>query len=548
MDDLRTLDRAEIDQLVARLAQNDPDNFRTGTTSPFPTISELRQLIEFKNCDVKFAKTYQLDRILANGGASNGLIITAESLGARKRLARLTERLTDLPILIKKVPLVGNPDADNANLQDVVIGARLNLLIAANVAPGFMRTVDWFICHDVVGPTNPGYTTFLYIVLGRQDMDIGKYLASQAMPTIDLVMSVMGQVLFNLESAQTALRYVHYDLHMRNVTMTHTRRTDLRNADFWQYKRPSGQSLWVSADDTNYHEAVIIDLGNNYMQTPAGLFSQFGERLSRPEIPEAGIRAVFHGQWDMRRFALNFIDHMVNATKELDTQPQSGYWQQILEKPVQKHRDFFQRLQDGNPVEYEKLMDVLQEMSGAAHVRIPDQRAIQANRDMARMFRIYKRRSNVSSTMSERDVVNVLTAFRNGGVRWYLERIRTGDRMVETAILYMWQWSRFMFPRKVGEVLDMPFFDDLRQKPRSGTFAMAAEFQKLQLHAPQRTNASCSNCNEEAELQCCETAAYCGERCQTEHWEEHKETHWEINLTHPFCLRVIASMTGTIIY
>jgi hypothetical protein len=524
---METLDAGEVRELVQRLAQSDPKNFRTGTTSLFPTKAELNQLLLFENCDVKFAKTYQLQKVLAEGGLSGSIIVSAKSVDERQRRERLLTDLATMPLAVKKIPLTGDKETDDANLQDVVIGSRLNFLIEGNLAPGFMRTVDWFVCHDAIGPDNPDFVAFLYVVAGRQDMEIPVFLSKVSLPTTDMMMSVLAQLLFNLESAQKTLRYTHYDLHASNVMVTSTKRTALRRAIFWEYKRVNGESLWILAEDVQYNEVVIIDFGQNYMQTPVRLFSEFGERLAPPKVVRAGIRPVFHKQWDMRRFVFNLVDQVMYETTPRSPKVAPSWWQWKKQPP---QRDFFQKLQLSSVRDYEELMDVLDAMAGSQHVRLPGDEKTETHRDLENSYNAMRESSRSAwalEHLTRENVLEILTKFKERGMRWLIQRLRDGDELTSLVLLYMWQWTRFVFPTTVGEVLDMPFFDELRQRPKDGdSVAMAGEFQHIEL--PRRgTLASpivgCFECSEPATDMCpCNQAIYCSDSCADADWEEHQ--------------------------
>jgi hypothetical protein len=535
-DDLHILEPEEVKILVEHLAQNDPHNFRTGTTSPFPTKREMNRLMKFKNCSAKFASTYRLEArepLVINRSTH---LFALRSLDETERRARMGNRLLDFPLVVKEIPLINadenNPYPNEDALNDVVVGSRLNLLVATNVAPGFMQTVDWFICHKKLDEDfqTPATSLALYVVLQRLDTLLSSYLVQLTRPTIANVTALFGQLLFTLESAQKTYHYTHYDLHPGNVMVVTSQRKVLRAANAWQYKRADGSSLFINPIDCAYLEVCIIDFGTNFINTPVRLFSEYGEKIAGSEMPQRGVRRVFHKQYDMRRYIMTLVHTLIEKTYNRSRNRLWWPFSTSIQLP-----DFFAKLQFDDPHGYSQLMDMLNHMSGHSEVRIPGEQSPAIEKELDECFQrlelsfelLFPRVIKFKPT--KQDVINILLTFREEGMSWYIERLRQKDLVVIDTLLYMWQWTRFTFDATPSSVLDLPLFDRVRiVPPIEVEIAMAGEFQYIELprHGKMIAEASggvfaegaCLYCGEEAKLATAdnnpaERKLFCSEKC-----------------------------------
>ena len=528
----------ELRRLVDDLVQVSGMRLRVGSTGPFPTVRDLKALNVAANCDVKFSTVYRLDKILATGGASRASIIALHSLDDSQRKGHLQAIAKGtVQLLVKKVSLSKKGAPNTENFRDIVIGSRLNLLVTSNIAPGFMQTVDWFICHDILDKTLP--ETFLYMILERADYEVCEHLANYKTPDHALVKSIFAQLLFNLESAQHALEYVHYDLHKGNVMLRTTRRKFLAAANFWTFTRASGDKFWIDSNAVHLQEVVIIDFGRNRMKSPiftAGGHLTSGEKILYYRGEDIGIGKLFHKQWDMRRFAMAFVVEMMDLTKG--------------------KQDFFKKLEIDDPAQYDQLIDVLDAMSGHKEIKLledvtPAWWNIRPNTEAEELWKRYyarlhlteeelsklaetelpklteEQRSTLSaeqySKLSQQGFSKLLEKYKSGGNTWLIEEIRTAKLALWRLIEHFWCFTEWTFEGLVDDVLDMPYFSDLRDEPK--TDQISADAGTYRLLASMSTNSRCdvASCLNPATQACaCGQAFYCSATCYQKHWSEHQ--------------------------
>lgn len=501
------LSKKDIAELSEKLSQNYEKNLRFGNTPPFPVLDDLYFAEKINNCDLRFSRVYEIDKVLSGGGASGGTVLALKALREKERIERMQTGLRGLPLVVKKVEIM--TDKDDENFMDIVIGSRLNLLVAAKIATGFMRTVDWFICHDITEPenTNP----MLYIVLERMDQEIIPYLTSQNLIIPELLQSLFAQLLCNLESAQAAVEYVHYDLHTKNVMVIPSRREDLNQAEFWAYERPTGQILYMAREDTNNHEVKMIDFGRNRMNSPllsnavaADPKAEF-ETIYLVGLEQFGIGRQFHRQHDMRRFAMDFIERIMRAT--------------IVQTKSGERTDYFLELEKTNKGFYDNFIDVLNAMCGGFYYRSDDSFSSSEKKNLElRLDEYYE-------TEEEKyEALQTFAAFANRGVDYLLVSARKGKfkRFYSLALLYA--WTELKFPETPSTILDFPLFDSLRKQPSDGwRVATAMSFKSLLTE--KQTGALCSVCAiVPAKTTClCRQVQYCSENCSKNAYK----THWK---------------------
>ena len=545
----RILSDGEIRTLTARLSQNYVDNLRFGNTPPFPKVEDLEAAALLKNCDRKFSKVYEIDKFITEAGASGATIISLVTLGEQKRLNRLKNSVTELPLVVKKVNLDEDEELNEENYMDIVIGSRLNLLIASNIATGFMRTVDWFVCHDIVDERNS--KSVLYTILEAMDSEMIKYVVVQAKANPLLLMSLLGQLLCNLESAQAAMGYVHYDLHTGNVMLHTTRRSELLLSDFWTFQRPNGQTAYISKDDCNAQEVKIIDFGRNRLNGP--VFEKSGSRtagasevLVVSEMEDIGIGQKFHRQHDMRRYAMHFIEEALEQSEK--RRPTTRRTARGRAKSI-REGDFFSDLEDADAELYEQLMEVLTSMSGCRFMKTSQEtRPSRERNEWMKRFAFIEGAAVSDSddsplypdiTVAEID--RVIVKFRDGGIPWLLKVGRAGKLHYFDYLANMWGWSDVEFPTTITEILDMPYFEMLYEEPsRSWKTAIATKYRPV---TPQRESTKkhwkttrgirsiaesalpemCTSCGSSTMRQrcSCTLVGYCSQKCIDEHWPLH---------------------------
>ena len=522
----RVLSQSEINELVERLSQNYEKNMRVSETGPFPTLKAMRDLGTGYNCSTKFSKVYELDKIVKRGGASGAVVIELKTVSEEERLRRMQNVIGSLRLVVKKIPYSYDERVDDENFMDIVIGSRLNVLIASKIATGFMRTVDWFVCKDFVGRSSDPR---LYAVLERLDYEIVSYLASRQVAEPELVLSLLAQLLCNLESAQKSIGYVHYDLHTGNVLVQNTPRRKLAEADYWSFTRPNGAVVYVSREATSNQEVKMIDFGRNrirmpvFKQNPPYEITQALKTYNVEGYEEFGITRSLHQQHDMRRFSIHFVEQLYLKSLAEDTETFSAMSSTQIRQP--DPTDYFEQLEMTDQRSYERLMDVLDAMSGYLYIYAPSKFSIFGDNSPA--ARDYQQRLKyLLSEYTKEEVEEAARGFAKGGMRWFLQELRNGNRKHPHILARLWEWTPDTFPFTVSDVLDMPYFYPLNSKPIEGFVVAEAMRYRPVLSRKQDLGpiANCAVCPGEPQFTCdCETVAYCSMKCYSKHFDEHLE-------------------------
>jgi serine/threonine protein kinase len=539
----RILTKEEIKAFRKQLAQNPTGRARMGSTSLFPSIEELSSLREKKNCNTKFGKTYKLNQKLSEGGASGGTVFSVTTVGEKQRTKRLTKR--KLPLVLKVTELTGE-STDEENFTDVVIGSRINLPVVAQIAPGFMQTVDWFVCHDFVIDHSQAKSMF-YVLFERQDMTMYKYLSGVSVVEPQLVKSLFAQLLYTLESAQHSLEFVHGDLHTENVMVKAARDKEMSKVDYWRYKRVDGRTMWISAHDSNKHVVAMIDFGRSRMRFPkithfGKLKDDVSEILGIEGFEHLGILDnEFNSYYDIRRISMSFVDQMIDETYQRPLSAPHRPGSRKKDRTV----DFFQALKRQSHAEYEAFMNVLDEMSGHRFVHTQQSLGVGATGQTTRDLHLAKQwegyyhklstmmndeRQLVYPNMTLDEVNGVLDQFRDGGMRWLVRSLRAGQFDHIVFIEQMWMWTAFEFPGRPDDVLNMPFFESLYAKPKSrkATSAVVGEYREIfdrggTIEQELNIELQCNACKMvSAKQECpCREVVYCSDDCADAHWEKH---------------------------
>jgi len=262
---------------------------------------------------------------------------------------------------------------------------------------------------------------------------------------------------------------------------------------------------------------------------------------------ELGISDDFHGQWDMRRFVTHLAEHLVDMTHQREpTDPR---------RPNSRARnntvrpDFFRALKIQNRRQYELFLDVLDDMSGHRFVHTQESLGV-GNSDQTGLDRhkalLWQQHYTALAELMDHDgqvvfpnvtadeVNEVLGAFRDGGMRWFVKTLRSGHFYVAEYIERMWSWTGFEFPSDPGDVLDMEFFEDLYTKPRSRTAKTAQAASYRPLYDPQGridtdmfsyVQCEAVGCVAPGTALCadCKETIYCSEDCADAHFDAHSE-------------------------
>ena len=238
------------------------------------------------------------------------------------------------------------------HVNEIVASSRVTLMFYTRTAVGFTPVVDYFYYH----PSEASSAIALHVVTPLHVSTAQKLIldACDITPTLSglqMVRSLLAQVLLTLESAQTNLRFVHYDLHLGNVMVDAvTKGMPEYGGSVWRYTRTGNwPEFFIPASDSNNHATRMIDFGRS--------------RCDDPRFPCDDTRAcsiTVHG-----RASSKFFDHSVD-TRSLGHDLivfALGYWYNELVR-CHKNREAYNMSNEPVVKELCELLDVLEAMVG----------------------------------------------------------------------------------------------------------------------------------------------------------------------------------------
>lgn len=490
------------------LPSNYKGNLRYGQTPLFPHLEDFTFVSQVRNCRREFGRVYQLGKVVSKGGASGADIVQIEVLDEARRVRRSARPVDSFPLIAKVATLDPRNYIRNVeNFRDVVVGSRLNLLVHIATATGFSRTVDWFTCHDVEAPDRSEFK--LYIIMDDLDEDILPVVTGSPDPY--MFKGLLAQLLANLEVAQEMFGFVHNDLHSRNVMLAKTRRTRMREAEIWEIGRPGGEKLRIRRSGVDNYELKLIDFGRSRLHTPnfskldAGLPTVRAETLYLPGLEHLGITERFNKSYDMRRFSIDFTLHIVEKTRTVT--PQGNF-------------NYFTELRKSAPAAYTQLVDVLSAMSGHSHITLYGDMTDVEKAAWERSFKV------MPKVASQKQVRVLLSQFKKGGIAWLIDNtVYDNPRNMLYILTFMWIFTGYDFPASPTTVLDMPFFNELRETDEGDAVFMmgynVSQGMEIALDY-QSADRLCHVCLEPGRIACdCEEVIYCSEECADLHHKHH---------------------------
>lgn len=343
-------------------------------------------------------------------------------------------------------------DLNYENINDVVAGQRVTALVHAGISPAFTPVYDFFICNIEDGLPAVG-TTAMYdapdmglFTISAQNSEmandlvglenIGEYnmLGARLGHLIEFTRSVLAQLLLALEAGQHHLRFVHYDLRLGNV-MYMELPADYTGAHL-QFRRPLSNKLqndlFIRVDATDRRLVRIIDYGRTRVDHPNTPRSD----TDVAHVSMEGLASQQFDQWvDMRTFAYD-IGRFLFKTNGWLTPLANLYG---LEGP-----------QHAGAVT--EMLNVVEEMIG-----------------MKYWTQYGKSRY--------RDFPDLITLKNSPAPFFDLLRSKMNDDMVsDSAAMKFWVTEVFgnradqlVTAPTPSNILDMPFFDQLRTRPTSGS-------------------------------------------------------------------------------
>lgn len=235
--------------------------------------------------------------------------------------------------------------------------------------------------------------------------------------------AVMAQVLHALETSQRLMHFVHYDLHTENVLWqdctSSNRHGQARCDRTWCFERgPQHAPLYLPFEAHMNRLVRIIDLEKSRIRyhTKHILSSQSPKVLAVQGFEQFGIGSWFHGQFDMRLFALSLIH---SCLVDVVTRSWMHMWKTCT------------------PQLYNDWLDTLDLMLGLQHC--PWKPPCKENKMQLSSVRHFMQ---CFSAMDRDDFEQLFVDLRSN-----------------------WVWTRQTFPCTVSQVLDAPFFDSFRCRP-----------------------------------------------------------------------------------
>ncbi len=283
-------------------------------------------------------------------------LIDVDAAFGRFLIAAVVCGITTTTVLTMSVPRGPRSYAHIRNAEhvnEIVASSRVTLMFYTRTAVGFTPVMDYFYYH----PSEASSAIALHVATPVHVSTTQKLIldaCDNILPTLsglNMVRSLLAQVLLTLESAQTILRFVHCDLHLGNVMAdVVTKGMPEYGGSVWRYTRPEGAfEFFIPASDSNNHAARMIDFGRS--------------RCDDPRFPCDDVRACFvtiHG-----RASSHVFDHSVD-TRSLGHDIIMfvlGYWYSEL---VLCHKNRESYGTSNEPVEkgLSELLDVLEAMVG----------------------------------------------------------------------------------------------------------------------------------------------------------------------------------------
>ena len=271
-------------------------------------------------------------------------------LVAAKECAITTE--TVLSLAVPRGPRAYAHIRNAEHVNEIVASSRVTLMYYARTAVGFTPVVDYFYFR----PSDTSSAVALHMVAPHHTATMQKLIVNACdsiLPTLSglkMVRSLLAQVLLTLESAQTSLRFVHYDLHISNVMADAvTDGMPEAGGKVWRYTRPGSHEFFIPAGDSGNHAARMIDFGRSRCDDPR--FPCDDTRACSITIHERAPSKKFDHSVDARSLAHDLIVYAL------------GYWYSEFVL-CHNHRESY--LTSNEPVEKElcQLLDVLEAMVG----------------------------------------------------------------------------------------------------------------------------------------------------------------------------------------
>ena len=219
--------------------------------------------------------------------------------------------------------------ANTETINDVVAGGHATFLHVAGIAPALCPMSDYFVSSSMSAiniNTYGGrmiYSVYPYYQYSLMDIfragsPVDVNFARPNQENMNLIRSILAQILTSLSSAQHVARYVHYDLHASNIRCDTTRSGMVEyGKTVWRYRVPVGHSgsgvvfkdVVVPASDSRNTVMRIIDHGRSRIDRP-GMYGM-DVAASRIESKRYLVDATFDPCCDVRTVAHDFVFYVI---------------------------------------------------------------------------------------------------------------------------------------------------------------------------------------------------------------------------------------------
>jgi len=330
------------------------------------------------------------------------------------------------------------------HINEIVAGVRWSFLTETQASPSFTKIVDFFSFPASYNHCGGADGLALHVVQEQHanNLQFFFHFFIKRVPDLvqlNMVRSLLAQVLLALENAQSLLRATHYDLHIGNVMLKDPAQLD---DDAWCFQRPNHRpSFYLDPNDLKGKQAVLIDFGRSRIDHPyhpgddryAAYVELCGCPPSKKFDPFVDARAFAH---DFTRYILfPWTEHFVRIGSGSSSTPRGSPFFAI-------ERECEQLL--------EELYGVLEAMMGL------------------RSFEGWNKNGDLSEARMgpvPRTLHQLLTYFPDGHTK--VSRIRTNE-------FFFSREERGFTPT---EILSMPFFGEyLREKPNHKVVAQPRSF------------------------------------------------------------------------
>jgi len=186
----------------------------------------------------------------------------------------LSSRSALRSVILKRVVLEGGKQGNIDEIfSEIVTGYFLNTLVLKRLTPGFVLLVDWFraptdpeaankVCETAPARGRKKQITYnmQYIISERADQTIDAFIKTH--PSLDHIRACLLQVAHLLDVGWRTRRFVHQDLHGKNVMVTRPLAQERGINDAWLMTadaRTKAYDVWYALRNNNNKETSTTE-------------------------------------------------------------------------------------------------------------------------------------------------------------------------------------------------------------------------------------------------------------------------------------------------